>query len=429
MTATEQLIEVINEGHNVFLSGVGGCGKSYLLKQLYEYYSNPQHYRKVVLTSTTGISAYNIGGVTLHSFFKVVLPSTPPLDIMEFINKMIHRIRRNRVVLQRYLTTQLVLIDEISMCGSSMMDVLNYVCKQIRCNSKPFGGIQMILSGDMMQLPPVKDEYPFESASWEELNLKMFRLTKAWRFTHQSWVDLLHRARLGQLTTDDVHVLQSRVNCRADSAPVYLASKNDVVSGINTTGLASLSGPTTVYLASDFEIPFEEESIQPSKQVALPPEITSQFLADSALYLKEGAKVMLLANLNASEGLANGTRGTVTKLTPHVVTVAFPTTTVDISPYEFKIELGSSNKKYCRVAIPLKLAYATSIHKSQGLTLDQVEMDIGSDVFMDGQSYVALSRCKQLDGLFINKLDVSKIKPNYKALKFEQEFLKRCTEL
>jgi len=418
----------ILEGRNVFISGVGGCGKSYLIKQLYEDLSKE---KICVLSSTTGISAYNLNGITIHSWCKIIIPTLIPKSIQDWADKLVVKLRRRRGLQKKYRTVDIIFIDEVSMLGSNYVDVFNYVCQQLRNNDLPFGGIQLVLGGDMMQLAPVRDDYPFKSVSWEELDLVNFRLTKAWRFDNQRWIDLLHRARLGKLNEEDKKLLKSRVNANKEGfiPPIFLASKNDIVDDINQSKLDEIKEPSIIFRASDYVVTQtnDHDDILDMERVVLTPDISKGFLADEQVELKVGCQVMLIANLDVVIGLTNGTRGIVRSFGENkTVLVEFEHGKHEISPYNFRSEY--EDKKYVRSAIPLKLAFATSIHKSQSLTLASVEIDIGEDVFCDGQSYVALSRCKSLDGLFIRSLDLSKIKPHRKALEFEMNFLKNCID-
>ena len=424
----DTVCQYIDQGRNIFISGVGGCGKSYLLKQLYEKY-NKQY--PCLLSSTTGISAYNLGGVTIHSWCKIITPSVTPPDIQSWANNLVNKINRKGNLVKRYTNIKLIFLDEVSMLGSNYLDILNYVCQQVRKrDGVPFGGIQVVFGGDMMQLPPVKDDFPFESASWDTLNLQFIRLTKAWRFDNQIWVDLLHRARLGQLTKDDVTALQARVNQKEPGqfCPIVLLSKNDDVGSINSTRLNSIKSPSTIFKAADFVvIRNDDDEILQSIPKQLSPEVSKQFMMDDTVELKVGCQVMLVANLDVEGGLTNGTRGIVVDISSNSVTVQFEHGVKCIGSYTFNLEY--QDVSYIRCIVPFKLAFATSIHKSQSLTLSSVEIDIGSNIFSEGQSYVALSRCRSLDGLYIKSIDVSKIKPHPKALKFERYFLKRCIEV
>ena len=412
MTSSTQaaITAEIRNGRNVFISGVGGCGKTHLLKQLYATLCLTH---RCLLTSTTGISAYNLGGVTVHSWCKIIIPKDID-DTQRWLDRLVATLMKRRDTARKYRDLQLLFLDEVSMLGANFMDVLNYVCKKIRNNSKPFGGIQLVVSGDMLQLAPVQDGFPFESEAWETLNLKYFRLVKAWRFDNQRWVDLLSRARVGALIEEDKQLLQSRVGAPPTGGitPIFLASTNKVVDGLNRVELDKIGLDAVIFRSTDSPTPSTEVS----------------FMADPTLTLKIGSQVMLLANLDIAAGLTNGSRGVVLDFAyPHLVKVRFEEGIKDIEPFSFQVE--HKEKIYTRLALPLKLAFATSIHKSQSLTLSSVEMDIGKDVFCDGQSYVALSRCKSLEGLFIRSLDLAKIKPNLKALEFETAFLKTCVDL
>ena len=425
------LCRAIDEQRHVFISGVGGCGKSYLLKQLHKKY-NQLYPDSCLLASTTGISAYNLGGCTIHNWSKVVLPSSIP-DVHKWIERKIKQIRSNYVLLKRYRKIRIIFLDEVSLLGANYMDALNYICQHVRQSNEPFGGIQLVLGGDFLQLQPIKDDFCFNSESWLQLNLLYVRLTKAYRFDHQDWVDLLQRARVGELNTKDVEMLQSRCNVQPASdalPPIYLASKNDVVDNINRSKLQQNNHETVIFVAQDYELIIDEQACQQYKiPMEYKDEISNQFIVDKVVYLKVGCEVMLLANIDVENGLANGSRGIVCNIDQEQnVHVMFDgNNLVTIQPMQFMID--DVEHIYCRFAIPLRLAYATSIHKSQSLTLAQVQIDIGKDVFCEGQSYVALSRCKSLHGLYITSLSIDKIKPNFQALRFEKKFLQQCIDV
>jgi ATP-dependent DNA helicase PIF1 len=423
------IVHSIDSGDNCFISGVGGCGKSYILKQIYNHYINRKV--KCVLTSTTGISAYNLGGITIHSWSRIVIPSKIP-DIERWAGNLVKKLKRNSRVRKYYQNTSIIFIDEVSMLGANYLDVFNYVCQEIRDCQEPFGGIQLVLSGDMMQLPPVKDAFPFESATWPTLQLKYFKLIKSWRFDNQYWVDLLNRARLGTLTKFDEQTLYSKINRSKEGCeiePIFLASVNDVVDDINSSKLDEIKDVTQIFMSKDYiAIKDNEDNIINMIETTFNEDISKQFMIEPYVKLKVGAQVMLLANLDVPSGYTNGTRGIVKKIPNNeVVLVQFEVGTREISMHSFMVDYLDTT--FIRQGIPLKLAFATSIHKSQSLTLNSVEIDIGEDVFCKGQSYVALSRCRSLDGLYIRSLDVTKVKPDPKALKFEKDFSKKCTEL
>jgi ATP-dependent DNA helicase PIF1 len=442
----ETLIEAVEAGHNLFISGVGGTGKSYILKKLYEHFKKN---KRCILTSTTGISAFNIEGKTLHSFTKIILPSPLPKDMLKWTDMFIKRIAKNKFFLKQYRNVDIVFVDEVSMLGANYLDVMNHVCSVLRGNPTPFGGLQLVFGGDMLQLPPVKDSYPFQSESWSQLQLHFFRLTKAYRFDQQSWVECLQRARLGSLTKDDICALQSRLvssleekepgakECR----PIFLSSKNAEVDNINGKQLESLHGESVTFHAVDAVekqkyvlLDMKGLSLQSTAPTVFSPSIEANFIVDKSFTCKIGAQVMLLANLDIEAGLVNGSRGIIIGISDKkansetTVMVQFDTNlTVSIGYTLFKYE--EEDCVYIRNALPLRLAWAVTIHKCQGLTLTESEIDIGDSIFCKGQSYVALSRCKSLQGTFIKSFDQYKMKPDPKALQFEKEFIKSCIDL
>lgn len=424
-----KVCEAIDKKQNVFISGVGGCGKSYLMKQLYKHYCSKEV--RCVLTSTTGISAYNLGGITLHSWSRIVVP-TFVSDPKEWADNLVERLRRNKRTMKKYREMQILFVDEVSMLGANYLDVFNYICQELRQNpTTPMGGIQVVFGGDMMQLPPVRDNFPFESGTWNQLEFKYFRLVKAWRFDAQHWVDILQRARLGELNEADKQALMSRVNVPVDPKmipPIFLASRNDLVDRINKEKLDAIDQPLRSFSAIDSVASLDTEGNVCTKvPTALPVEVTNQFMVEKKVDLKVGCQVMLLANLDVERGLTNGTRGVVVQINEKSVVVKFDKSIETIAERTFIIE--DNYKYFARDMIPLRLAFATSIHKSQSLTLQSVEMDIGWQVFSEGQSYVALSRCRSLDGLYIRSLALEKIRPHPKALQFEKNFMKTCVDL
>jgi len=490
--ALYSVLNAIDAGRNIYISGVGGTGKSYLLKQIYAHYKTKC---TTALTSTTGISAFNIEGITIHSWSKLIVPSTMPENIATWLHYTVKKLKKNKQLAQKYKQIKLLLIDEVSMLGRNYMDMFHCVACEMRNSTEPFGGIQVVFSGDMLQLPPVKDDYPFTSEIWPTLNLQYFQLTKAYRFDNNDWVELLHRARVGALTQTDITKLNRRVRRTHPTTtlpldrPIILNSKNAEVDTINSEHLKRINTNEVIFQNIDYvERPNnasllkatkgatsnltlssvlspqdsveEEEEPGSTKKVhvvdhadvvietnaTFPQEIEQQFIIDKTVTLKVGAQVMLLVNLDITRGLVNGSRGIVkgirtngaTNCTTGTYSVNDPslsiiiqfddmTQMVQISPHSFTIE--EDGIKYTRLAFPLRLAWAVTIHKCQGLTLAHAEIDIGKSIFCKGQSYVALSRCKSLEGTVIKSFDPSKMKPDPKALAFEQTFLATAIKL
>jgi ATP-dependent DNA helicase PIF1 len=520
---------IFNEKSNIFLSGTGGCGKSYTLKAIYETAKEKQI--KVEITSTTGISAYQIKGRTVHSWAGFIFPSYIESEeqFNTYINRTCEKIKRSREAKKRWMETELLLIDEVSMLGGNYLDILNSVAKYVRKNSLPFGGIQVVLSGDLLQLPPVKDIQVFESLAWEDFDLKYYVLSTPWRFNDTKYIELLKRIRLASHTAKDIKLLESRRITNFDNDyinnflkdSVYILPKKNDVNKYNKTKLEELKADLVICSATDTEekksflheetnkakiikeLKAEENTLQSQvysqesteeikeskdnscciclndfkkgdsvkylpcfhlfhtdeidswleKNNACPicrtpveikatvaVEKTKCFVEEDKednnqfdklfpvakyLNLKAGCKVMLLINIDVNLGLINGSVGTVLKVDSQAVKVCFTNgITIDIPPHDFEYE--DYNTVLKRRQFPLTLAYAVSIHKSQGSTIERMIVDLGSNIFAEGQAYVALSRCKNLEGLLIKNLDSYKIKSNKQALQFEKSMMKKA---
>ena len=462
---------VFQDKRNVYMSGIAGVGKSYQLKLLY------QHAKEVNLNcellSTTGVSAFNLNGKTIHSWSGVILPSYL-LDTEEaqdrFLNKIIRKTRLSPYK-ERWRDVDIIFVDEISMLGAMYLETLDIVARNIRKNEMPFGGIQLVFTGDSLQCGPIKDEFFFESEVWYSLEFKNFILQKAYRFDNQDWCDLLFRARLGQLTSADIKTLKSRLKHNLskdeleDASRILFVPLNKEVDIYNKDQLQRLSGREYKFEANDSvevetkklikrvtlpskkkqdegtsigHLTLEEKEIQEkepkSKVTVIDPvkeEFDKIFMIEQVLVLKIGARVMLRVNLDIENGLVNGTVGEMVKVSKdyQIITVNFAGTEVEIEPFVFEDEEYEENKIVYRTRIqfPLCLAWATSIHKSQSLTFQKIEVDIGNSIFSPGQSYVALSRCKSLQGLTLTSFNPAKIYPDQRAVKFETSLKKIAT--
>lgn len=436
---------IFNRKKNVAITGVGGVGKSYLISQLADLAKEKGI--NCALTSTTGVSAYNLGNgaKTIHSYLGVMMPNYIPEDVDTFLISYSKKILRKNKYKGRWLATELLIIDEVSMLGGTFLELIDSIAKLIRKNNKPFGGIQVVFSYDMLQLPPVKDVYPFESTVWKELNFQYFVLNKAHRFASQTWTDLLKRARLGKLTQEDKSELKICLSKDSPEGiqPTIIFSKNMDVESFNIERIQELGGKSKVYHSVDEVVEEEFNSLFFNKEKK--PEVTNKLngipsnlkvveycnkqqiaLLNSNLNigetveLKIGAQVMLLFNFDLDLGLVNGSLGIVHELDDDAVGVEFFKAgyhRIPVACFTIETEYDMLSRKI----IPLKLAWASTIHKCQGLTLDCVEIDIGRSIFSPNQAYVALSRCKSLDGLYISELMFSKIYPDKKALQFEEQ--------
>jgi ATP-dependent DNA helicase PIF1 len=424
---------VFENRDNVYISGIAGSGKSYLLKQLYD--EAVKRGINSVLSSTTGVSSFNLGGCTIHSFTGIVLPTQMPKDPEEYISRIVTRIKFKRYLLKKWQNLKILFIDEVSMLGANYIDVINEVTKRVRGSNSPFSGIQVVASGDFLQLPPVNDSFCFESPCWSELNFKNYVLTKAYRFTEQKWNDILQRARIGKLTSSDISYLRKCINKKnnSDIQPTVIYSLKKDVDDINEVALDDIDEKSYIYEALDYmgeeiQTTSEQEEFKIIRNCTEEQSkvLDSNLNVKRKVTLKKGAQVMLLANLDVAEGLVNGSRGIITKIDENEVTVKFKGKNHEfeeiIKAYDFKIEY--QEELLVRKMLPLIPAYASTVHKMQGLTIDCGIVNCGDSIFSPGQAYVALSRVRSLEGLFLESLKPEKIYPNKKALQFEEEMKK-----
>lgn len=418
----DQIERSFLSGRNIYISGVGGTGKSYLLKKLFYKHADSYTY----LCSTTGISSYNIGGRTIHSWAGIISPSNYE-NPQKILSQCIARIKRDSKLVKHWKNTTKLFIDEVSMLGGSYLTLLDAVGKIIRKNNKPLGGIQIICTGDMLQLPPVKDVYPFEVDVWGELTFAYYNLNMCYRFDDASYTELLKRARVGELTTNDICLLEQRLNAKiGDIKPTVVLSKNSEVDRINREELDKLEGDILIFKCNDLVFDQRGNKVKTS----IPKNILDEINCDERLYIKPGAQVMLTINKDVYGGLANGSRGVVINTSKDAlssqtfINVKFISGLVHpIAVHEFKVE--DEDHTYIREGYPLKVCFAMTFHKTQGLTIDCIYADVGSDIFCGGQAYVGLSRCKNLNSLYLRHFRPSKIYANKTALQFEKRMAAR----
>lgn len=402
--------ELFFQGKNILLTGPAGTGKSYCLNALFSFLDTiGSHYGK---TATTGVAALNIGGSTVHSWMGIGLGD----DNGE---ALLMRVEGNKKACTRIKQCKYLFIDEISMAKAELIDKISCVCQYIRNNGDPFGGIQIVFCGDALQLPPVfkrfePENFVFDSMSWKESDIHVLELTEVIRQSDVRFSTLLNELRVGN--TANLSLLDECINRKFPDdgiQPVRLFCKNYDVNKYNIDQLNLIPASEKTYTANDSGMDAWKEFIE------------KNCIAPKELKLKVGAQVMLLWNLNTEGGLVNGSLGKVVNMFDGLVEVLFVSGAREmIEPQTWEISdkevvNGVLQKKVLasRRQIPLKLAYATSIHKIQGATLDRAEVDV-SDAFADGQVYVALSRVRSLDGLRITRLDATKIRANKKCLNF-----------
>lgn len=401
-------LDLMNEGKNVFLTGPGGVGKSYVIKKFVE-----STCKKVAVTSTTGVSAILIGGVTLHSWAGIGLGKG------EF-RKLMAIIRKNRA-LDRWLKTDVLIVDEISMIDFKFLELLEKIAHETRGNSKPFGGMQLIFSGDWAQLGPVNSStFLFENEIWDYLDLTTVYLTKVLRQQDKVFIDILNKVRLGECDEMSRKILMSTKDNQIEKngvLPTRLYSHNVDVDFINNENLEVLAKKHKVFTYSAV---YDKYFTGIEKYFQNVPD---------TLKLTKDCQVIITYNINTAAGIVNGSRGIIDycdEKNIHVKLIDGRIISIDIHPWE--IDLGElfhspAGYVYTKSQYPLKLAYALTIHKSQGSTIDCLEIDIGNKIFCHGQTYTALSRASSLEGLRIVDFNPKKIicKPQVKSFYTEIE--------
>ncbi|MBN9542828.1 MAG: AAA family ATPase [Alphaproteobacteria bacterium] len=408
-----QAINAVREGRNVFITGKAGTGKSFLITLLKALY----HDRGIEITATTGIAAVNIGGATIHSFSGIGAGDMP----VEFIVKRL-KSAKSRQMRKKIKECRLLVIDEISMLASDTIDKIDMVFRNIREVNVPFGGIQVVLIGDFAQLPPVTRDnqysYAFNSQVWREANLKVFVLKSIFRQKDPEFIELLNNIRLNQLSDKDVRLLKSRENLKPDFKNLtIIATHNDQVDRINTHFLKELNTTSQSFKMEEYGD--DKDKLDYLKKYCLAP---------SSLELKIGAQVMMLKNTHYKEGIINGSTGKVLDFIifkgRKLPVVRFNNGVEKVIEYEswaledICLETGRLSEIASIAQLPLSLAWAITVHKSQGMSIDRIYCDL-SKAFAPGQVYVALSRARSLEGLYIQNFNPRKIIVNQQVKDFE----------
>lgn len=386
---------------SLFLTGKAGTGKTTFLREVVRYTK-----KKCIVLAPTGIAAVNAGAMTIHSFFQFGLG---PFVQGVIEPKSDFRINKSKLELIRHL--QLLIIDEVSMVRADLMDHIDVELRRIRRNSKPFGGVQLLMIGDLQQLPPIahggEDEllrqyyktlYFFSSAALKSMKYSCIELKNVYRQTDRHFIDILNHARDCTLTSQDISDLNARYipgfSPKPEDGYIRLMTHNRQVDYVNETELEKLdSKPYTFEAAVTGTFP--EES----------------YPTANSLTLKKGAQVMFIKN-DPERRFINGTLGEVKSIDKNSIAVRLTEsgTVIDVEPMEWqnvRYQFDEESKEISSKQIgrfkqyPLKAAWAITVHKSQGLTFDKAIIDVHA-AFSPDQAYVALSRCRTLDGLVLS---------------------------
>jgi ATP-dependent DNA helicase PIF1 len=402
------------KGESIFLTGPAGTGKTSVIKIFTRNYSEQ---KTIAVTSSTGTSALLMNGTTLHSYTGIGLGKGS-------VESLVENIRKRAYLGKRWRNLQVLIIDEISMISPELFDKLENIARIIRNNTSPFGGIQLILSGDFCQLPCVGEEkFCFEAEKWKECITHTVYLDQIIRQSDPEFQECLNTIRLGKIPDNVETILKSRLRKNITNkhgiAPTKLFSLNYAVDRVNEKELDKLAQDGREFFEYNMEI-------VPCGGCKNAYEAKNKFrrncTAQETLQLCIGAQVMLLYNMDLENKLANGSRGIVTSFSNELPVVKFLNGNEHIIGYHIW-EFNENNIKILKATqIPLKLAYAISIHKSQGCSLDCVEIDLG-EIFEYGQAYAALSRAKTLQGVSITSLDIDCIMAHPKAVEYYNKLM------
>lgn len=386
---------------SLFLTGKAGTGKTTFLREVVRYTK-----KKCIVLAPTGIAAVNAGAMTIHSFFQFGLG---PFVQGVIEPKSDFRINKSKLELIRHL--QLLIIDEVSMVRADLMDHIDVELRRIRRNSKPFGGVQLLMIGDLQQLPPIahggEDEllrqyyktlYFFSSSALKSMKYSCIELKNVYRQTDRHFIDILNHARNCTLTSQDISDLNARhipgFSPKPEDGYIRLMTHNRQVDYVNETEMEKLGSKPYTFVAAVTGT-FPEES----------------YPTANSLTLKKGAQVMFIKN-DPERRFINGTLGEVKSIDKNSIAVRLAESgmIIDVEPMEWqniRYQFDEESKEISSKQIgrfkqyPLKAAWAITVHKSQGLTFDKAIIDVHA-AFSPGQAYVALSRCRTLDGLVLS---------------------------
>ena len=434
-------IEKFNNGENLFITGPGGTGKTFLINEIIK-----QSGKKIQVCALTGCAAIILqcNARTIHSWSGIKLANGEIEDI-------VNNVTNNKYLRKSWRSTQVLIIDEVSMMSKKIFDLLNIIAKTTRNNTKPFGNMQVIFLGDFYQLPPVNksddedsNKFCFESDDWHNVFTvkNHILLTTIFRQEDDKYKSILMNIRKGHFDEETKKVLETRKikfekNNKEQDSIIKIFPLKMKVDMVNISNYLKLEGEEyindTIIRKNVREMVDTGKSI-PSQCIdaynrASPKQIEyeinylrSNNPSVNELKLKVGARVMCIINLDMDNGICNGSQGKVEEIRADLhkqvktIIVKFDNgIKKEISTHAWQSEVYPSIVMY---QFPLVLAWAITIHKIQGATLDKAIMDIGDSIFEYGQTYVALSRIKKLEGLYLTALNVNKIKVNPTVVEF-----------
>ena len=408
----ELALEILLAGHNALLTGPAGAGKTFVLNKFIAHVKNEG--KKVAVTATTGLAATHLGGNTIHAWSGIGVHDFIPNGFADRLSKT----RRETIE-----KTDVLVIDEISMLHDFRLDMIDEICRLVRRRDEPFGGIQIVMSGDFFQLPPINHGndrgggFVVGANVWDEMNPVVLYLTKQYRQDDDVLLDILNSLRSADIRRHHAETLLARVDAEpSDDSITELHTVNVDVDKINEQRLAEIETDEHVY---------EQVTTGSANYVQT---LQRSVLAPAKLVLKKGALVMAVKN-SPTRQYVNGSIGTVVDFEPGTdyPIVHFKngrTVTMVIDSWELR---DGDVKRASISQIPLRLAWAITVHKSQGMTLDAAKIDLRK-AFVPGMGYVALSRVRNLDGLYLYGINRTALQVSSEALAINDDLLAKSTD-
>lgn len=407
-----EALDILKTGVNVFITGPAGSGKTHVVNQYISYLR--EHNVPVGITASTGIAATHMGGMTIHSWSGIGVKD----DLTEHD---LESIAEKPQLRKRMQETKVLIIDEVSMLHHFRLDLIDQVLKHVRKSDKPFGGLQVVLCGDFFQLPPVsgygsrETHFIYRSKAWHEGKFTVCYLSENYRQVDDVSLSILNEIRSGEVSDEAREQLRSRHNVRSAEAfePTRLYTHNADVDAINERELSKVNSPEFEY---EMRSTGRKQLVEGLKKSCLAPEV---------LRLRKGARVMCVKN-NFEAGYVNGTLGVVVSCGPGVDPVILTAPNreypqgerITIEQASWRIE--DEGRVIAEInQYPLRLAWAITVHKSQGMSLDAIEVDL-SRSFEPGMGYVALSRVRTLAGLTILGMNEGALQVHPEVLKYDR---------
>lgn len=404
----KEALEILKAGDNVFLTGPAGAGKTFLLAQYIQYLQKNQVL--VAVTASTGIAATHLGGRTIHSWCGMGIEEDLSVE-------QINALKKKDYILRNVALAKVLIIDEISMLSAQQLDLVDRICKIFKEDMRPFGGLQVIFSGDFFQLPPIQrggrdGRFVTVSEAWNNMALRICYLHEQHRQWDKKFLRILQDIRSDTVTDETLAILGKRIkkSVKSEIKPTKLHTHNVDVDSYNLLELSKIDGEESLY-----EMHFEgvHNLVESLKK--------GYCLAPQELRLKIGAVVMFVKN-NFNKGYVNGTLGKVVDFddeSGYPVVKTFSGNIIMASPEQWVIEDGKEVIASVR-QVPLRLAWAITVHKSQGMSLDAAEIDLRK-TFEFGMGYVALSRVRSLSGMCLVGFNEMALRARKDAIALDEE--------